>query len=232
MPSGIPANHTGKRFGRLLVLGLDEDTRCGKQLRKNYICRCDCGTIKTVAATALTSGSTRSCGCLHRESIGSRRRTHGASGSPTYESWRGMRERVENPKNSHYKNYGGRGIKIDPSWCNFETFLADMGERPDGTSLDRIDNDKGYSKANCRWATVTEQTRNTTRTVMIEWKGHRRCLADWAELFGVNAMALRSRIDRWGGDIDLIFTTPFQNDRRRISTVRSPAEVLELLNNS
>lgn len=233
MPSGIPVDHTGKRFGRLLVISRAADTRSGKCLRKNYLCQCDCGVKKVVTAIALTSASTRSCGCLHRESIGNRSRTHGATRgatkSQTYQSWKGMRERVKNPRNSHFESYGGRGIKMDPRWDSFETFLQDMGERPKNHTLDRVDNDGNYCKENCRWATAREQIRNTTRTVTIKWRGYSRCLRDWANLFNVTDETLKFRLKNWGGDVERSFTTPFQNDCRRKIAIRSHTEVLQML---
>jgi hypothetical protein len=112
----------------------------------------------------LRSGDVRSCGCLQREIIARRNRTHGHSvrgaETPTYRSWKAMHTRCTNPNPSTWAHYGGRGIEICERWRSFESFLEDMGERPEGTSIDRIDVDGNYEPGNCRWATPTEQRAN------------------------------------------------------------------------
>lgn len=112
-----------------------------------------------------------------------------------------MKERCDNPKNSHYHMYGGRGIAYDPEWSSFEAFLRDMGHRPEGKTLDRVNNDLGYSKNNCRWVSRAEQSRNTTRSVYITYNGVTRCVKDWAILLGITDGALKARLERWPVDI-------------------------------
>lgn len=162
----------GQRFGRLLVLRLDG-------LRKHFSwwhCQCDCGTIKSIRSTRLTSGTTKSCGCLRKEL--SRQKgialaatfsvTHGATRggkwSPEYMSWYAMTQRVTNKRHEHYRYYGGRGITICRRWRRFENFLADMGNRPKGKTLDRIKVNGNYEPGNCRWSTHAEQVANRRRT--------------------------------------------------------------------
>ncbi len=139
---------TGKRFGMLVVVKRD--------YRFIWLCQCDCGTVCRVRSYNLCNGNTKSCGC---QRVKHRHTTH-TTVSPTYSVWRSMIQRCTNTKVNSYKLYGGRGITVCERWSDFSNFVADMGERPPGLSLDRRDNDKGYSKANCRWATAAEQTAN------------------------------------------------------------------------
>ncbi len=127
--------------------------------------------------------------------------------SPTYISWMAMRTRCSYPKHIAYPRYGGRGITVCARWNKFENFLADMGERPSGMSLDRIDSDGNYQMDNCRWATVKQQQRNTKFTRKVEYKGEIVTLAELAERFGVDLQALRSRVNRnW--EIDRALSVP------------------------
>lgn len=194
-----PTDLTGQVFGRLSVL-----YRSGTKVTPNgskkpvWMCRCECGEKVEVAAQSLKFGNTRSCGCLQKESMSAANRTHGMSKSPEYQSWRGMWERCTNPNNSHYPIYGGLGVVVCDAWKDFSVFLADMGFRPEGTSLDRFPNAAGnYEQGNCRWATAREQSRNTSRTIYITWKGETLCRKDWAERLGISAVALKFRLKHW-----------------------------------
>ena len=119
---------------------------------------CSCGTERRVLFDNIRSGKSTSCGCLSRKSEHSR--SNGGKPTPTYVSWQSMRTRCLNPKSSDYPNYGGRGITITPDWDSYEKFLADMGERPVGTTLDRIDVLGSYEPGNCRWASAKLQRAN------------------------------------------------------------------------
>lgn len=146
---------TGDRFGQLVVIAeVDRDNG------RRFLCRCDCGAEKIVQANNLRSGNSTSCGG-HRRPGG--RKTHGLSGSPTWISWSAMKSRCYWEPSAGYAYYGGRGICVCDRWLGrdgFENFLADMGERPEGMTLDRIDSDGDYEPSNCRFATPLEQIRN------------------------------------------------------------------------
>jgi hypothetical protein len=150
---------TGQRYGRLLVLRCAGKDQHGILL---WLCQCDCGNEKIAYRTNLRSGDTRSCGCLQREVAAVRHRIHGhAFGgnrrSRTYITWQGLRPRCYDPTHPSFKYYGARGISVCARWFNFKNFLSDMGERPDGKTLDRTNNDDHYMPSNCRWLTPKEQ---------------------------------------------------------------------------
>lgn len=127
----------------------------------------------------------------------------------TYKVWQMMRDRCENPRSTGYENYGGRGIRFCPEWASFERFLADMGEKPDGLSLERNDNDGPYSPDNCRWATRKEQNNNSRNNRWIEFRGERLTVSDWARRLGVDRRSLTSRIDNYGMSVEQALTMPF-----------------------
>ncbi len=157
-----PLDLVGQRFGRLVVASRAASDARGEA---RWSCRCDCGGTKTTRGSLLRSGNATSCGCAQLESAkrsGASRRQHGHSfpRSPTYRTWRAMLGRCESPGTNSFDQYGGAGVTVCQQWHDFEVFLKDMGERPAGKTLDRIDNSKGYEPANCRWATPKEQAAN------------------------------------------------------------------------
>lgn len=180
---------SGDRFGRLTVLR-DLGTR-GKQSR-DWLCQCDCGALpRAVPQTSLKSGQTQSCGCLGAERRRAACTTHGHHKSPEYRIWYGMRGRCENPNEFAFRDYGGRGILICERWSQFENFLADMGHRPAGTSIERLDNDLGYEPDNCVWATKHQQSRNRRNNVIVEVRGVQMILVDAAKAIGYSPSTIR-----------------------------------------
>ena len=155
---------TGQRFGRLVVVGRVENNHKGLP---QWLARCDCGVDKIVLSGNLRAGRQRSCGCLNaevRRQLGKPRAGgHGLYKSGAYRSWLKMKDRCLNTNHIHYSSYGGRGIKICEEWMDFKRFFADMGHRPEGKSLDRIDSNGNYEFQNCKWSTPKEQANNTRR---------------------------------------------------------------------
>ncbi len=162
---GRRSNIVGLKFGRLLV----ESFAGIKHKMTTWLCVCDCGNKCVTTVTKLKSGHTSSCGCLQKELISIRAKTHGCSTLPEYKAWKGMKTRCYNTNRKSYKDYGGRGIKVCDRWLeSFENFYEDMGEKPTQKhSLDRVDNDGNYEPGNCRWATIKEQMYNRRLTKQV-----------------------------------------------------------------
>lgn len=149
---------TGRRFGRLVVLGRSHI----HERRWYWLCRCDCGVTRAIQGQSLQKGRSRSCGCRRAETLVALKSTHRQSYSAEYYAWQDMKARCSNPKVRSYRNYGARGIQVCERWqLSFDAFFADMGRRPSSQhSLDRIENDGNYEPGNCRWATRSEQRKN------------------------------------------------------------------------
>jgi hypothetical protein len=182
---------TGKRFGRLTV----QNRIANRYDKAHWKCRCDCGGAAEVSTAGLKSGHTSSCGCIYRESRRTSHSTHGMSRAPEYRVWKNMIARCENTNRDFYKRYGGRGISVCAKWRrSFPAFMADMGPRPTlKHSIDRIDNDRGYTPKNCQWATNEEQGQNTSRTRKITIDGVTLGVNAWARRLHLSKLTVVSR---------------------------------------
>ena len=185
----------GMRVGRLVLA----ETNVGRDRHGHQLSRwlCDCGNEKIIAPFLVRKGRTTTCGCRKREGNPKHRMRY----SKTYATWRAMKNRCHNPNTPAFQTYGAAGITVCDRWrTSFDAFLADMGERPAGMTIDRIDGAKGYEPGNCRWATSIEQARNTKRNVRIEIDGRTELLTDWAKIVGLRDQIIIKRMKRgWPG---------------------------------
>lgn len=192
---------TGHRFGKLVVISREPNNKWRNSM---WLCKCDCGKTTIVNGSRLTSGHTRSCGCLQREKgdanlkLGGKSvKKHGLSKTRLYNIHRGMLDRCYNSKNNHFNDYGGRGIIVCDEWKDAETgiyafskWALDNGYKEDLT-LDRIDNNGNYEPQNCRWATKSTQARNRRSTInnrLITYKGETHTVFEWLELLGIRSI--------------------------------------------
>ena len=199
----------GERFGRLRVLALaSTEGHCVVR------CLCACGVIKLFRLSSLRHGDVVSCGCWRRQQTHIRSFKHGSAGTSTYMIWKGIRQRCFNKTCEAYKDYGGRGITMCERWKNsFEAFLIDMGHKPDGMTIERIDNDGNYEPGNCKWATRKEQTLNRRATQLITWNKQTKCLADWSRTIGGSRLLVAARL-RHGWSVERALTTPVRTRRK------------------
>lgn len=188
-------NEAGARYGKWLVL---ERASTNKGTAASWVCRCDCGTISEISGASLRRGESTKCRQCNQEGGPV---LHGMSKTDLYGIWIGIKRRTENQKCPSFKNYGGRGIKICDEWKkSFTTFASDVGLRPAGHSLERLDNNGPYSKWNCVWATREEQSRNTRQNVMLTMEGKTLCMKDWAKSLGIPYSTIADRVRRYGRD--------------------------------
>ena len=177
-------NLIGIKFNKLTVIAESEKSKSG---RPRWLCRCDCGNESIVLSYNLKNSAVKSCGCNSLEYISNLNKKHGNASkikSSEYIAWESMNRRVNNPNYKFYKNYGGRGIAICSQWKNFEAFLEDMGKKPVGTTLDRIEVNGNYEPANCQWATKEQQANNTRANKFITSNGITLTFSQWAKRLG------------------------------------------------
>lgn len=151
---------SGRRFHRLVAIERVGTTKANKAI---WRCACDCGGEARTTTGSLLCGNAKSCGCYRVARYYEKAIKHGMAKTLTHSTWCGMIQRCTNPNSRNWHRYGGRGIQVCERWLKFENFLADVGEKPAGLSLDRIDNNRGYEPGNCRWATAKQQANNTSK---------------------------------------------------------------------
>ena len=198
---------TGMKFGRLTVVrclfrgGMVAET--GKKRNTTWECKCDCGKTTSVTSQDLLKGKSKSCGCLRAEL----HTKHGGSDTSEYHTWEQIVQRCTNKDSPRYKTYGGRGITVCERWLEFENFIRDMGPRPTGQSIERVDNDKGYEPTNCIWAEASVQHNNTTKSVRITYNGRTQTRRQWSRELGIPDGTIRKRL-LLGWSMDKALSTP------------------------
>jgi hypothetical protein len=197
---------TGKKFGRLTVINRVEKRPNGRAF---WHCECDCGNKLIVIGKDLRNGNTKSCGCLRKEAVGVRFRTHGQAESRLYYIWLTMKQRCENPNSTKAKDYCHRGITICREWHSFEAFQewALANGYAENLTIDRIDNNKDYSPDNCRWTDNKTQANNRRSNVLLTFNGITQTIAQWAEQLGIKFNTLQGRIKYLNWSVERALTT-------------------------
>lgn len=200
---------TGKKFNRLVAIK--------KVDGKRWLFKCDCGKEKVIDSYCVRKGITKSCGCYNSEASILRETTHGLRKTSEYHTWSSMKRRcnLKTSNKEDYILYAGRGIIVCDRWLNsFENFIEDMGMKPTPKhSIDRIDNNKGYYKENCRWATNKQQSRNKRNNFYVAYNNETKTLTEWCEILNLNYKTIRNRlkISKW--DVKKAFETPISKQK-------------------
>lgn len=197
-------NLTGKRFGRLTVVGLSNSRIVESGVLHYWLCKCDCGKTKSILNKTLKAGAAKSCGCLRRELAASKKTTHGKSYTKEYFCYMNMLRRCYDKKDKRYANYGGRGITVCERWIqSFENFYSDMGDAPSHKhSIDRVDVNGVYSKENCRWATIEEQAINKRSSLGLKLNGLPVSARKYCAENGISYNTFRYRLDVLGWTLE------------------------------
>lgn len=169
---------------------------------------CDCGNEVCFEASRFKYGNTSSCGCFRKEQTSKDHKTHGMSKSSTYQCWTAMKKRCHNSNSSDYSLYGKRGIKVCARWHSFENFYSDMGDKPEGMTIDRIDCNGDYSPENCKWATASEQARNKRNTVFVTYQGVTKSLHDFCDELSLNCRTVMTRLKQQKWTVERALSTP------------------------
>lgn len=206
---------SGQKFGLLMVISPAENTRMGVK----WLCQCDCGKTAIIHGYQMRSGHTKSCGCLRKSKLVITSRTHGMTNHPLHNTWGHMIQRCENPNDIGYKRYGERGIAICIEWrTSFEAFVTHVSLLPHygekGYSLDRTDNSLGYFPRNVRWATRTDQSRNSRKACLLTLSETTKCISEWEDVLDVKRGTIKARLHR-GWSVERALTTPVKTNARR-----------------
>ncbi len=211
----LSTNLIGKKFGRLDVIERAGSDKWGTPY---WLCRCNCKDRSKVIvrSNSLKNGNTQSCGCFNKEIITKHGHNSKNGKSKVYETWAQIIQRCNNPKNKRYKDYGGREINVCQQWLRFENFLEDMGDPPtENHSIDRINNNKGYYKENCRWITPKEQARNRRDNLFIQHNGKTKLLIELCEKYSIPYRTVWDRIYKNNWSVDKALITPVKKYKRK-----------------
>lgn len=212
-------DETGNRYNRLVVVKYVGKKYYKTGPKRMWLCQCDCGNTLLTPIPPLKNGRTKSCGCLNAENRPFNFRKHGMSNSRVFHIWANMVNRCTNSNLPRYKDYGGRGINICDEWLgkdgasNFINWALRNGYS-DKLTLDRIDNSKGYSPDNCRWITIKLQQRNKRTNRLLEFDGETHCIAEWADILGISAGSIKTRLYR-GWSVERALTTPILHQEKK-----------------
>lgn len=207
----------GLKFGRLKIIAVTDSIMPSGRRRQRFVCLCDCGNTSYPLTFRVLSGMTKSCGCYQKEAVAKRVYKHGhctgTRETKTYRAWCGMKRRCLSRNCKSFPYYGGRGITVCFRWLSFENFIADMGQAPAGHSLDRIDNNKGYSPENCRWATPRIQSVNRRRTRFYTVDGITACMKDLCDIYQISPRTAIHRMKAGWSAQDAFGIAPSQHCR-------------------
>jgi hypothetical protein len=200
-----PIDMTSQKIHRWTVLKRVQNNPKGQA---QWLCLCKCGNERIVGGAQLRNGQSKSCGCLRSDITTKRNYKHGhtigGDLSPTYNTWVGMIARCTNPNHRSYDSYGGRGIVVCSRWFDFSNFLADMGEKPESKTIDRIDNNGNYEPSNCHWVSAKKQARNKRSSHSITYKGETKTIAEWSEILDIPPSTISWRLNHGCSDPDAL----------------------------